>query len=586
MRVALGHGGRLVKRLISMHPAAFVLAALGATAFVSAIVAAAVVIGNVTDTVIVPVLDGGAEPRDLMAPGLFAVIAVATWKAIGIILRRTAAGWLQYRTQADVRHRLIDRMLRLELSWHSGRGTGDLLAVTDTDAHQATFILAPLPYATGASLLLIGSVVTVAFIDPVMAIFAGVALITVTAVDIQGAWKMFDAFEEVQRRRGDVAQTAHESFDGALTVKALGRGDYETSRLQRASEHLRDQVSMVEARLNVYRVAVEGILSTMTLLVVILGAARIQAGAISAGDMITIAYLFSLLFIPIRIVGFVIWDMAHSTAAWKRVDAVLSADSVVTYGDLRHRSEHSGASVGAREMSFAYTGEPVLHDIDLTIPAGRTIAVVGPTASGKSTLVTLLARLWDPTDGTIFLDGRDLRDFARSALAGEVAFVPQEAFLFSDSVHDNIAFGTDATAEEIVEAATVAAAHDFIEELPQGYATMVGERGATLSGGQRQRIALARALVRRPRLLILDDATSAVDPSVETRILETMKTADLPSTIVIVAYRRSSIVLADEVLFIDDGRLVAHGSHHDLIEIPAYAALLLAYEQEHEGDPR
>jgi ABC-type multidrug transport system fused ATPase/permease subunit len=573
----------LVRVLVSMHPLAYTLAALGATAFVSAIVAAAVVIGNVTDTVIVPVLDDGVDHSDILRPGLLAVIGVATWKAIGIVLRRAAAGWLQYRTQADVREQLIDRMLRLELSWHNQRGVGDLLAVTDTDAHQATFILAPLPYATGASLLLIGSVVMVAIIDPVMAVFAAIALVTVASVDIGGAFRMFNAFEEVQHRRGAVAQVAHESFDGALTVKSLGRAGYETTRFERASNSLRDQVATVESRLNLYRVAVEGLLSAMALLAIIIGAARIQAGAITAGDMISIAYLFSLLFIPIRIVGFVIWDMAHSTAAWERVDAVLSADHLVDYGALAHRPDETGAEVASSDVFFQYGEEPILHDIEVTIPEGRTIAVVGPTASGKSTLVTLLARLWDPTSGAIRLDGRDLRDFARSALAGEVAFVPQEAFLFSDTALTNIGFGSNATQEEVLTAAKIAAAHEFITQLPHGYNTMVGERGATLSGGQRQRIALARALVRRPRLLILDDATSAVDPSVETRILETLKTADLPSTIVIVAYRRSSIMLAEEVLFIDEGRVVAHGTHQELMEIPAYSSLLLAYEHDREG---
>ncbi len=569
--------------LVGMHPVAFVLAAGGAAAFVSAIVAAAVVIGNVTDTIIVPVLDEGVDPAEILLPGVLAVVGVATWKAIGIVLRRAAAGWLQFRTQADVREQLIDRMLRLELAWHNKRGVGDLLAVTDTDAHQATFILAPLPYATGASLLLIGSIVTVAFIDPIMAAFATLALVVVTSVDLHGAFRMFDAFEEVQRRRGTVAQVAHESFDGALTVKALGRAAYETDRMRRTSDHLRDQVVTVERRLNIYRVAVEGLLSAMTLLVVILGAVRISAGAMTPGDMITIAYLFSLLFIPIRIVGFVIWDMAHSTAAWERVEAVLAADHLVDYGMLSHRTDESGAEVASQAVDFSHGDELILRNVHLTIPEGRTVAVVGETGSGKSTLVTLMARLWDPTGGSIHLDGRDLRDFARSALAGEVAFVPQEAFLFSDTARANIGFGSNATEAEVVAAARLAAAHDFIMELPHGYDTLVGERGATLSGGQRQRIALARALVRRPRLLILDDATSAVDPSVETRILTTLKEADLPSTIIIVAYRRSSIGLADEVLFIEDGTVVAHGSHDELMQLPAYSALLLAYEHDRPG---
>ena len=244
----------------------------------------------------------------------------------------------------------------------------------------------------------------------------------------------------------------------------------------------------------------------------------------------------------------------------------------------------TGARVESSGVSFSYEGgDLVLEDVHFDIPAGKTVAVVGPTGSGKSTLVTLLARLWDPDTGVVHLDGRDLRDFARSALPGEVAFVGQDVFLFDDTVTGNIAFGIDVLQDEVEAAARLAGAHQFILDLPEGYDTQLGERGTTLSGGQRQRIALARALARKPRLLILDDATSAVDPSVETRILETLKTADLPSTIVIVAYRRSSIMLADEVLFIDEGRVVAHGSHQELMDISAYADLLLAYEQDHDG---
>jgi ABC-type multidrug transport system fused ATPase/permease subunit len=371
----------------------------------------------------------------------------------------------------------------------------------------------------------------------------------------------------------------HESFDGALTVKALGREQYETDRLRTASEVLRDKIAAMGTTWAGYRILVEGMLGMVTILLLIVGATRIRAGAISNGDIITIAYLFSLLTIPIRVVGFVLWDMAHSSAAWTRVQAVYDASEIVPYGELDAREGGTGATVATTPVNFSYGEELVLRDLQMPIPPGRTIAIVGPTGSGKSTLATLLARLWDPTTGAITIDDRDLRDFARSALPGEVAFVSQEAFLFDDTVAANITVGGKPTPAAVEHAANLAGAAEFIDTLPLRYDTILGERGTTLSGGQRQRLALARALVRMPRLLILDDATSAVDSSVEAEILESLKRADLPATIVIVAYRRASILLADEIIYLENGRILGRGRHGDLLSIPGYAKILEAYDE-------
>jgi ABC-type multidrug transport system fused ATPase/permease subunit len=552
--------------------------------FAAAIVASAFVIGNVTDALIIPVLDEGASTRGLLMPALAAVVGVATWKAAGITLRRTAAGWLQFRAQTDARIGLIDRMLRLELQWYRQQSIGDLLSVTETDAREATFILAPLPYATGASLLLLGTVVMISLLDPVIALVTLASLALIVMIDIRGSWSSFEAFQEVQQLRGKVSRVGHESFDGALTVKALGREEFETRRFEAASEELRDRIIHVNRIFSTYRVIVEALLSGIAVLVLVVGSYRIRAGVVTPGDLVTVAYLLTLLFIPIRIVGFVVWDMSHALAGWRRVQRVHESDELVAYGGLDHRIDLTGAEVAGESVAFGYGGDDlVLEDIRLTIPPGRVVAVVGPTGSGKSTLATLLARLWDPSNGRITLDGRDLRDFARSALPGEVAFVGQDAFLFDDTVAGNIGFGADASSSAIRAAAELAGAHEFIVGLPDAYLTRLGERGTSLSGGQRQRVALARALVRRPRLLVLDDATSAVDPSVETRILRGLRDAELPSTVVIVAYRRSSIMLADEVVFLDEGRIVAHGSHAEVMaSTPGYARILEAYELDAE----
>jgi ABC-type multidrug transport system fused ATPase/permease subunit len=573
-------GVKLIARFVRGHPVAFALAVFGAATYAGAIIASSWVIGWVTDNVIIPTLDEGAEPDSLWLAA-WAVVGVAIVKAGGIVLRRSSAAYLTGATRRDLRNELLARQLDLKMAWFDRQSIGDLLAVADADTNQGTDVLGPLPFATGVSLLILGTIGLVFSIDPWLGLGAVLGLAVVIVIDVKGAWVTFSMWQQVQEGRGKVSSIAHESFDGALTVKSLGREGYVARKFGAASDELRDRIITVNSTWTRYQVVVRAIPQLIIIVLLTVGAIRIAAGSVTPGDVVTVAYLLSLLAFPVQLIGFLLWDLAGALAAWERVERVLDADEFITWGELTAVDAAEPARVAGHGVRFAYDSEAVFEDLHLDLAAGTTLAVVGPTASGKSTLALLLARLWDPETGAIQLEGRDLRRFARSELSKEVAYVAQTAFLFDSSVRDNITLGADFSDAEIEQAIRLAGAAGFIADLPNGLDTELGERGTTLSGGQRQRLALARALIRRPRLMILDDATSAVDPSVEADILNALKLADLPSTIVVVAYRPSSIRLADEVVYVDHKQIVAHGTHDRLADTePGYARLVKAYEEE------
>jgi ATP-binding cassette subfamily B protein len=574
---------RLIAHHASGQRVASVVAIVGAISFAATIVAAAWVIGWVTERLILPALaDTGTDGVSLRTSAIV-IGGVALWKSLSIIMRRGGATWWQLRAEQGLRRDMVAHQLGLSLRWYASRGVGDLLSVSGNDTKQSTGLLAPLPFAVGAVFLLFGSMGLILTIDVMLGLVAGLVLVLVVVIDSIGSHFAFQKMELVQHNLGQLSTVAHESFDGALTVRALGREQEESARFGATSEALRAAIIRLGRSWTAFRAVTDLGPTLGTIAILTLATARAADGRVAPGDLVTIAYLLSLLTVPTRLIGYLVWDSARSVAGWRRVRRVLDVTDRLEHGDRPAPGRSPGAAVRVEDVRFAYApGQPVLGGVDLVLEPGRTYAVVGPTGSGKSTLARLLARLWDPDAGRILLDDIDIREFAPGVVPSQVAYVPQEPFLFDDTVQGNITLGDPAIDDVAVERAVrLARLDEVVDGLADGLATRIGERGATLSGGQQQRLGLARALARRPRLIVLDDSTSAIDAEVEAEILAGLRDAQLNATIVMVAARTSTISLADEVVHLVDGRVADRGTHRELVgRSPAYAALVEAYARD------
>jgi ABC-type multidrug transport system fused ATPase/permease subunit len=564
----------------------FAGALLGSALYGTMTVGAAWAVGWATDHVVLPGFSAHHTSAGLLAAGGLLIVGVAVAKVVGIFGRRLLAGVLQFRMQARYRRKVTAAYLRLPLSWHQQRPTGRLLSNANSDVEMSFMPVAPMPMSLGVIVMLIMAIVDMFLTNSVLAVVGVLLFPAVIATNTVYVRFSGPRFARAQELRAHVAEVAHESFDGALVVKTLGREAAETERFAARARLLRDANIAAGRARSLFSPILEALPNLGVLAVLLVGTQQVAAGHARPGDVVNVAYLITLLAFPIQAIGWVLGDLPRAVVGYERVAAVLAAEDRTAYGVDTVRRDAGAAALEFDHVEFAYPGAegaPVLRALTASVAPGRTVALVGATGSGKSTLAALLARLADPTGGAIRLDGTALADFAKGEISETVALVPQQTFIFGDTVRANVTLGADLPDEAVWAALRTAQAERFVKALPAGLETVIGERGTTLSGGQRQRLALARALARRPRLLVLDDCTSAVDPSVEAAILDGLREQEDPAaapgaTVVVIAYRKATVALADEVLFLEDGAIGARGTHEELLaSSPGYRELITAY---------
>ena len=519
-----------------------------------------------TRRVIDDVLNG--QQQDALLPLVIAVIVVGVVRAIFALMRRIMAGYVSLAVEFDLRDLVFAHLQRLSFGYFDRMPVGQLMSRATSDLQTVRFFLGyGLIFMFMHVFTLVFVTVVLLFINvplTVLALLMGPAL---ALVAVRSSKRTHPVLVDVQQKEADVTQTAEESIAGIRVVKAFGQEVAQADRFSvRASAEF--SRSMDAARLQSFYQSLMGFLPVVGVAVVIAaGGVLTINGVLTLGEFVQFYLYLALLVFPFRSIGMLIGNAQRAAASGQRVFEILDTEpEIVQSATPVPLPEDGGGAVRIEGVTFGYDPDrPVLRDVNLDIAAGRVVAIIGATGSGKSTITQLIPRYYDPQMGRVLLDGVDVKDAALDDVRLAVGMVGQEPFLFSDTVRANIAFGRpEATDEEVFLAARQAQADAFIRALPEGYDTVVGERGFTLSGGQRQRVAIARAFLVDPRVLVLDEATASVDASTEREISRALQQVMEGRTTIIIAHRLSTISLADEIVLVDDGRIADRGTHDEL----------------------
>jgi ATP-binding cassette subfamily B multidrug efflux pump len=517
--------------------------------------------------------------REKLLTYTFLLLAVAGFKAIFQYLTRWIVIGVSREIEFDLRNDLFRHLEGLSYSFYQRTRTGDIMARATNDLSAVRQLLGPaIMYSANTIVFTAGALIFMLSISPHLTLYAFLPLPVVSITVQYFGRKIHERFERIQAMFSEISARARENFSGARVIRAYVQENAEIESFEESNrEYIGRSLKLVRL-MGMLWPTLETLLGLAIVLVLWLGGREVLQGRMTIGSFVAFNTYMVQLTWPVIALGFVINLFQRGTASMLRINEILTekpeihdSPEAIAVASNGHGVPAIQGEIEFRNLNFAYGDKQVLHDITLRIPSGTSLAIVGPTGSGKTTLVDLIPRIYDAAPGSVLIDGKPIRQYPLATLRDSIGFVPQETFLFSETVRENIAFGVDAATDDQVKAAAAAAniAAD-IEGFPDQYQTMVGERGITLSGGQKQRTAIARALIRNPRILILDDALSSVDTQTEDRILNHLREVMKGRTTLFISHRVSTVRNADRIAVLHGGKIVELGTHDELLALNGY----------------